>query len=83
MAKLLRTLVVLLFVLGVSAARPAVAATCDYLVTCFDYLPQHQYADPSWVYSHQCCDLCNHTTIWYVYIDFRGRWHLVSTNIQP
>lgn len=83
MTKLLRTLTFLLFTFGVLAIRPATAQTCDYLVTCFDYLPEHQFADPSWQYSHQCCDLDDHTTIWNVYIDFRNRWHLVSTNIQP
>jgi hypothetical protein len=81
---LLRSLTLLLFAFGVIATRPAPAAqTCDYLVTCYDYLPKSQFADPSWQYSHQCCDVNDHTTIWNVYIDFRNRWHLVSSNIQP
>ena len=79
MAKLLRTLTVLLFLGTVLTASPAAAQTCDYLVTCFDYLPEHQTPHPAWQYSHQCCDLNDHTTIWYVYIDFADRWHLVRT----
>ncbi|HKI04706.1 MAG TPA: hypothetical protein VKK31_22185 [Thermoanaerobaculia bacterium] len=84
MTKVLRTLIVLLFALVVIATRPAPAVSnCDYLVTCFDYLPKQGYPDPSWQYSHVCCDLNNHSTIWNVYIDFRGKWHLVSSNILP
>ena len=83
MANLRRTLTFLLFAFGVLATRSATAQTCDYLVTCFDYLPEHQVAAPSWVYSHQCCDLQDHTTIWNVYVDFKGKWHLVSTSIPP
>ena len=81
---LLRALTVLLFVFGVFGTQPAAAGpTCDALVTCYGYLPEHQTANPAWRYSHQCCDLEDHTTIWNVYIDWRGKWHLVSTNIQP
>jgi hypothetical protein len=83
MTRLLLALTALLFAIGVFATQPAAATTCNNLVTCYAYLPEHQYADPSWTYSHQCCDLEDHTTIWNVYIDFRGRWHLVSSNIQP
>jgi hypothetical protein len=83
MTRILRTLPFLLFGFGVLALPAVASANCDNLVTCFDYLPEHQTADPSWQYSHQCCDLQDHNTIWYVYIDFRGHWHLVSTNIQP
>ncbi|HEV7508946.1 MAG TPA: hypothetical protein VGS07_28985 [Thermoanaerobaculia bacterium] len=82
MTKLLRLLAVLLFVF---AARPAAATLCNNgpMVTCFDYLPQYQTADPSWRYSHQCCDLHNHTTVWYVYIDSADNWYLVGTDIPP
>lgn len=83
MTKLLRRLTFLLFISGVLAALPATAQSCDYLVTCYAYLPEHQVAESLWVYSHQCCDLEDHTTIWDVYIDFRNRWHLVSTSIPP
>lgn len=83
MTRLLLALTILLFAFGVLATQPAAASTCDYLVTCYAYLPEHQYPQSSWQYSHQCCDLEDHTTIWNVYIDFRGRWHLVSSNIQP
>jgi hypothetical protein len=82
MTRLLLALTVLLFAFGVFATQPA-AATCNNLVTCYAYLPEHSYPDPSWQYSHQCCDLEDHTTIWNVYIDFRGRWHLVGSNIPP
>jgi len=80
--KLLRLLAVLLFVL---AARPAAAAPCNNgsMPTCFAYLPQYQYANPAWRYSHQCCDLNNHTTVWYVYIDTADNWYLVGTDIAP
>jgi hypothetical protein len=85
MIRLLRLLPVLLISFGALAIRPATAArlTCDYLVTCYSNLPKSSYADPSWRYSHQCCDLQNHTTIWYVYIDSANRWHLVGSTIQP
>jgi hypothetical protein len=83
MTRLLLALTVLLFAFGVFATQPAAATTCNHLVTCYAYLPKHPYPDPSWNYSHQCCDLDNHTTVWNVYIDFRGKWHLVSSNIQP
>lgn len=69
--------------LAVAATHPAPAQSCDALVTCFDYLPKHGYPDPSWQYSHQCCDLENHTTVWYVYIDSGSQWHLVSSTIPP
>jgi hypothetical protein len=52
-------------------------------VTCYAYLPQYSYANPSWRYSHQCCDLQNHTTIWNVYIDSADNWYLVSSTIDP
>ena len=83
MTRFLRALAVLLFAFCVFAPQPAAAATCNQLVTCYAYLPEHWYPDPSWQYSHQCCDLEDHTTIWNVYIDFRNKWHLVSSNIPP
>ena len=83
MIRLPLALALLPFAAGVFANQPAPAATCSNLVTCYAYLPEHQYPDPSWQYSHQCCDLEDKTTIWNVYIDFRGRWHLVRSNIQP
>lgn len=82
MTRSLLALTALLFAFGVFATQPA-AAACNNLVTCYAYLPEHSYPHPSWQYSHQCCDLEDHTTIWNVYIDFRGKWHLVSSNIQP
>ena len=50
------------------------------LPTCNSPLPTAGYPDPSWTYSHQC-----HvgSTVWYVYVDFRGRWILVSSQIMP
>jgi hypothetical protein len=78
MSKLLRVFAALLFVVTVFAAHPAAAqSSCDYLVTCFSDLPEHLTAQATWQYSHQCCDLQDHATIWHVYVDFRGRWHLV------
>ena len=75
MPKFLRLLAVLLFVVAVLASRPAAA----FIPTCYD-LPKVGYADPSWTYSHQCHE---GTTIWYVFIDFRGNWYLVSSPILP
>lgn len=83
MTKTLRALAVLLFVFAAFAAQPASAASCSNLVTCFDYLPEYQTPNPLWTYSHQCCDLDDGTTVWNVYIDFRGKWFLVSSNIEP
>ena len=83
MTRLLLALTVLLFAFGVFAPQPAAATSCSYLVTCFAYLPEHSYPNSSWQYSHQCCDLEDGTTIWNVYIDFRGKWHLVSSTIPP
>jgi hypothetical protein len=84
MTRLLSALTVLLFAFGVFATQPAAAyPTCDYdLVTCYSDLPEYSFADPAWQYSHQCCDLEDHTTIWNVYI-FGNRWYLVTSNIQP
>jgi hypothetical protein len=81
MTKLLRLLAVLLFVL---AARPAAAVQCNNLgmPLCFSYLPEYQTPDPSWRYSHQCCDQRDYTTVWYVYIDSAENWYLVYTNIM-
>jgi hypothetical protein len=76
MPKLLRLLAFLLFAVTVLANRPAAA----FIPMCYDGLPKSAYADPSWQYSHQCYE---GTTIWYVYIDLLGKWHLVSSTIQP
>ena len=75
MPKFLRSLAVPLFAAVTLAPLPAA-----FIPTCYSNLPKHQVADPSWQYSHQCRE---GTTIWYVYIDFRGKWHLVSTNVPP
>jgi hypothetical protein len=85
MTRLLRLLPVLLIAFSTMAIRPATAArpACFGLVTCYSNLPKHQYADPSWRYSHACCDLDNHTTVWYVYIDSLNHWHLCGTTILP
>lgn len=60
-------------------AATVLTADLGAMPTCFK-LPKHNYADPSWTYSHQCHE---GTRIWYVYIDSSGGWHLVSTTIQP
>lgn len=85
MTRLLRVLTVSLFAVGAFATtQPATAAgSCSNLVTCYGYLPEHQTASSLWTYSHQCCDLEDGTTIWNVYIDPRGKWHLVSSGIEP
>lgn len=77
MPKSLRLLAAaLLFSLAALSALPAAAN----IPTCYSNLPKHSYPDPSWTYSHQCKE---GSQIWYVYIDFRGRWHLTSSNILP
>jgi hypothetical protein len=76
MPKFLRSLAVPLFAAVTLASLPA----AGFIPTCYSNLPKHQVADPSWQYSHQCRE---GTTIWYVYIDSLGRWHLVSTNVPP
>lgn len=81
MKKFVQALAILLLALTALATRPATAATCSALVTCYSNLPKHSYPQSTWQYSHQCCDLQNHTTVWNVYIDRLGKWHLVSSNI--
>lgn len=76
MPKFLRSLAVPLFAVTTLATLPAAA---QFIPTCYN-LPKYQVAHPSWQYSHQCRE---GTTIWYVYIDSRGKWYLVSTNVPP
>ena len=78
MPKLLRLIAALLFLVTVFAVRSS-AIPPNY-PTCFSDLPHYGYPDPSWQYSHQCKE---GTTIWYVYIDFRGKWKLCSSTILP
>ena len=73
MTKVLRLLALFLLVL---AARPAASSSCRALVTCYS-LPQYYFADPSWQYSHQCCDIYDDTTVWNVFIDSADNWYLV------
>jgi hypothetical protein len=80
MTRLLHTLTALLFAFAVLATTPAAAQTCSALPTCFK-LPKYSYPQPSWTYSHQCCE--NQNTVWNVYVDSLGRWRLVSSNILP
>jgi hypothetical protein len=78
MSKLLRLLAILLVLVTVSAVRSA--AVPQNIPTCFSNLPHVGYPDPSWTYSHQCKE---GTTIWYVYINFKGNWILCSSTILP
>lgn len=76
MPKFLRlSVAVLLFAAAALTTRPAAAN----MPTCFN-LPKYNYPSPFWQYSHQCHE---GTQIWYVYIDFRGKWYLTSTNVLP
>jgi hypothetical protein len=78
MPKFLRLLAVLLFVATAFSAR--LAAFPQPIPMCYSYLPHYGYPDPSWTYSHQCYE---GTTVWNVYIDFKGNWKLCSSNILP
>lgn len=77
MLKHLRWLAALSFLIAAFSIPPAVTAQ---IPMCFSGLPHYPYPDPAWTYSHQCKE---GTTIWYVYIDFRGKWKLCSSNILP
>jgi len=49
---------------------------------CYSGLSHSGYPDPAWTYSHDCYE-GDHQSIWHVYIDFKGTWHLTSSTILP
>jgi len=77
MPKCLRWLAALAFLAVAFSVPPAATAA---IPMCYSGLPHYGYPDPSWTYSHQCYE---GSTLWYVYIDFRGKWKLCSSTILP
>ncbi len=77
MLKRLYWLAVLVLLVAAFSIPPATAAQ---IPMCYSDLPHYSYPDPSWTYSHQCYE---GTRIWYVYVDFRGKWKLCSSTILP